>query len=299
MKNKTMFGFLKYSLLMLLLVIGTFTLIDQAGAVRVEASFNNSSAIEVKNQEGQLREIKKAMEERKGTLVLKYVGDYKDLINGAEEILYKVFDFDGPEDYLKLTHKGIESSTSYTLKEAEITYKFTYLETAKETKAVDTKAKEILKKLDLESKSDYQKIKTIHDYIVNLVSYDKTLTKYSAYNALVDKSSTCQGYALLTYKMLTEAGIPCRIITGTAGTKNPVSHAWNLVKLQGKWYNLDTTWDDPVTSTGKNMLTYNYFLKSTKDFTEHTRDKEYKTAEFMKKYPVSTKSFTKAMDKGK
>ena len=56
--------------------------------------------------------------------------------------------------------------------------------------------------------------------------------------------------------------IPCRFVTGSSGS---VGHAWNMVKLSGKWYHIDVTFDDPIingTNTNKKPY-YTYFLKSS------------------------------------
>ena len=112
--------------------------------------------------------------------------------------------------------------------------------------------------------------------------------KNSAYDNLINRSSVCQGYALITYKMMKEAGIDCRIVTGEG---KGVSHAWNIVKLDGLWYNIDCTWDDPVAPDNKPHLEYTYFLKSNEDFHDHVRDKEFETEEFNEKYKMADISY--------
>ena len=72
-------------------------------------------------------------------------------------------------------------------------------------------------------------MKAIHDYVVKHVSYDTSYKAYTAYEALVNRSAVCQGYALLTYQLLKEAGIENHFVTGT-GDGQP--HAWNIVKLK-------------------------------------------------------------------
>ena len=57
------------------------------------------------------------------------------------------------------------------------------------------------------------------------------------------------------------------------------NHIWNAIFLDGKWYHLDLTWDDPVTNDGKDYLEHNYFLISTTklhnlDITEHKFDQK-------------------------
>lgn len=87
------------------------------------------------------------------------------------------------------------------------------------------------------------------------VSYDTRLVSYSAYDGIVNGQTVCQGYALLTYEMMRQAGIPVKIVEGTS---RGIAHTWNLVQLGGKWYHLDTTWDDPVPDEA-GRIAYNYY----------------------------------------
>lgn len=195
-------------------------------------------------------------------------------------------------DYLRLSVSSWRAGWRWSSGGGSATLSFSadYKTSLQQEKAVDTKVKSIVKSLKLEGKSDYAKVKAIHDYIINNTSYDESLEKHSAYNALIDKSAVCEGYTLAAYRLFTEAGISNRVITGYAGGD---SHAWNIVKVNGKWYNIDLTWDDPVTNTGKPMLTYDYFLKNSKDFSDHSRDSIYKTQAFVKKYPIASESYKK------
>jgi len=129
--------------------------------------------------------------------------------------------------------------------------------------------------LNLNGKSEYEKVKAVHDYVVNNVSYDTTLEKHSTYNAVCERTSVCQGYASMLYNMMIRAGVDCRIIGGTADNgSGPGAHAWNIVKIDGVWYHVDSTWDDPVSVTP--MLRYDYFLLSdgtieSSEYGSHTR----------------------------
>ena len=72
------------------------------------------------------------------------------------------------------------------------------------------------------------------------------------------------GLFLLTHKLLKGAGIQNKIVEGTAyASDNPQGqlHAWNLVLLDGKWYHLDTTWNDPVPDRD-NEVSYTYYLRT-------------------------------------
>ena len=88
--------------------------------------------------------------------------------------------------------------------------------------------------------------------------------------------------------MLKELNVGVRIITGVANKKSP--HAWNIVSINGLWYNLDTTWDENITETSSNTA-YNYFLKSENDFGGHERDFEFKTDDFNFQYTMAQESF--------
>lgn len=181
-------------------------------------------------------------------------------------------------DFLKGGILSLGWSGYYNSKGQTVTYwKIVYTETAKQVKKVNASAKKVLKKLKVSGMSDVAKVKTIHDYVVNLVRYDDSLKDHSAYGGLTAKkhSTVCQGYALIMYKLLTDAGVPCHYVTGDAGGP----HAWNIVKINKKWYHLDATWDDP-----SDALVYDYFLiGSNRMNNDHKTDKYY-----TKKYKIST-----------
>ena len=78
----------------------------------------------------------------------------------------------------------------------------------------------------------------------------------SAYSALVNDSTVCAGYARAFQYLMQQLGVPCYYCTGYAGE----NHAWNIIKLNDGFYNVDTTWDD--TGSG----TYDYFNKTDSDY---------------------------------
>jgi len=150
-------------------------------------------------------------------------------------------------------------------------------------------------KLQLNGLSEAKKITKIHDYICNHVDYEynsKEEQIYTAYGALCTGKAVCQGYAVLFYRLCKEAGLSVRIISGT-GNGGP--HAWNIVRIGSKYYNVDCTWD------GQDAATYNEFLlKSEADFRDHTRESwkvagshylDYTSAEFNAQYPMAEKSW--------
>ncbi len=114
----------------------------------------------------------------------------------------------------------------------------------------------------------YEDIKMVHDYLVDTISYDSSLSKqniYNVYGALVNRECVCEGYARAFKYLLNELGIPCVLVIGTATNSQgeTENHAWNYVQLQENWYAVDSTWDDPVIiggGTATDDSKYKYFL---------------------------------------
>lgn len=105
--------------------------------------------------------------------------------------------------------------------------------------AFKTKCDEIMAQID-NSWTDLQKILFIHDYIVTHTVYDYSLSKYSAFNNIVEGSSVCEGYALAFKHFMNLLNIPCEYIVSEES-----NHAWNAVKVNGYYYYIDVTSDDP------------------------------------------------------
>ena len=112
--------------------------------------------------------------------------------------------------------------------------------------------------------SDYDVVKTLHDYLVTHCDYDYRVdignmpfVSHQAEGALLNGTAVCSGYAKAYEALLDAAGIPNVTITGYASGY----HAWNLVQVDGAWYHVDATWDDPTTRGG-DYVRYTYFLKS-------------------------------------
>ena len=158
-----------------------------------------------------------------------------------------------------------------------------YLTTQDEEDYIDSAVDTIMGSLNLGASNPYEKIKAIHDYIISKVEYDETLIKHSAYDALHAGTTVCQGYALLTYKMMQEAGVRTRIIM-----RNDGGHVWNIVQIGPYWYNLDVTWDDAGT--------LDYFLKCNASFPDHDRDSKDNTVAFNAAQPMSPVNFDPSVD---
>ena len=133
------------------------------------------------------------------------------------------------------------------------------------------KAKWIVSNYITKGMSEMQKVRVIHNWLIYNAHYDLTYSTYSADGVLVKGAGVCNSYALATEMLLTEAGIANRFLSGSANNGSGFGgHAWNLVRVDGQWYHLDVTWDDPVWSVSKvsrdnspsisGMERYDYFL---------------------------------------
>ncbi|MGN0203131.1 MAG: transglutaminase domain-containing protein, partial [Coprococcus sp.] len=246
-------------------------------------------------------QIRRGMKQREETIVVYYQSalDSKDDIAPlAKELAAEALVHTGnPEegDYLKWQYGGWTADINFNQENGiyymTFTYTYTYYTTIEQEEAVDEKMNEVLTQLDVEGKRDYVKVRAVYDYICEHVTYDNDnknnkdyKLQYTAYGALIDEKAVCQGYAVLFYRMALELGIDSRLI---AGTGNGESHGWNIVELEGLYYNGDTTWD-----AGEEE--YDYFLKCEANFKGHERNEEYTTDDFNKAYPMAAEDYVDA-----
>lgn len=138
------------------------------------------------------------------------------------------------------------------------------------------KVVEVLDSIIEPGMTDYEKELAIHDYIVancsyGYIDYSKEYA-YRAYGVLIQNKAVCNGYAEAMALLLDCVGIENKIMTGWAGGE---LHAWNRVLLDGNWYQVDATWNDPLPDRGE-FVGHMYF-NVTDDIMDdmHTWDKEF------------------------
>lgn len=112
--------------------------------------------------------------------------------------------------------------------------------------------------------TDYEVEVYVHNALLDKIEYDlRAPLNQSAYSGLVNGRTVCAGYARSFQYLMMELGIPCYYCTGYAGE----AHAWNIVELDGEYYNADATWDDTDPNT------YDFFNKTDAEFnTNHRRE---------------------------
>ncbi len=146
----------------------------------------------------------------------------------------------------------------------EITLKITKLYSKKQINEINKMVDTIIEETISDDMSDEDKIKTIHDYIINHTKYDilKNDTGNSnyesniAYGPLIQGYGICGGYSDAMEIFLSKFNIKNFKVASK-------SHVWNAVYLNNQWLNLDLTWDDPVGNDNEDHLIYNYFLITT------------------------------------
>ena len=235
--------------------------------------------------------LRKGMENREARIAIRFPADAITPTDGIlDEIAEKAMEETGVPtqgDYIRWTYAGW--SGSYSLESDDegrhyvFVYDCKYYTTAAQEAELSEKIDSVLQSLDInDESSDYDVICAVYDYICANVSYDydnlndsEYLLKYTAYAAMINKTAVCQGYSALMYRMLQQKNIDCRLIPGS-------NHAWNIVAIDGVYYNADSTWD-----AGRDPKNYAYFLCGDTDFAEHTRYSEYSTEEFYRLYPMA------------
>ena len=137
-----------------------------------------------------------------------------------------------------------------------------------ETKQVVDKCAAIYKEIIKDGMSDTEKVTAIHDYLIYHADYTANgdTTQATERNCRVaglvlDGSAVCSGYANTFYLFCKAAGLDCEYVRGeSVPKKDDFGHAWNRVKVDGKWYYVDCTWDDPV---GGHKEYEKYFMSET------------------------------------
>ncbi len=278
------------------------------------ASLRTVDAAVYKSIDSAAQALRTAMTQRKTTVTVtaNISGSYsfENCARAMSDIRDKIYDksleYTGAGntgDYLYWTISSVTKQVDLTdiddgYIEVDCTYKINYRDDASKESSVTKQVASSLSSLGVSGKSEYDKVKSIYDYITARVSYDynegnsstvKSPVSYTAYGALINKKSVCQGYALLFYRMCNQAGVKCRLVTGRAKGSNGVEqHAWNIVRIGSKYYNVDATWDAAMKQASQD---YEYFLKSNADLKSHAKDAAFNNSTFNKTYPMSTSSY--------
>lgn len=229
------------------------------------------------------------------------ISDIEDMDAVFEALSDDIFAYTSESDggdYLKMHNGGMSWSYGASFDGHVTTFSYelqtSYYTTADQEQQVADRIEEVLTELSLDGLSDYEKVQKIYDYIVTNVSYDyehlndsSYTLAYTAYAALINGTSVCQGYASLFYRMAHEAGLSARVVTGLAEGE---AHAWNMVRIGDLYYYVDTTF---ASSSGNSE---DYLLKGSISFAERQLDSDFLAADFISEFPVSEFDYTEDSD---
>ena len=198
-------------------------------------------------------------------------------------------------DYIERTYGGYSCSrrvsTENDVRMVSITFYAAYYTTAEQEAELTAYLKQLYSAWNLDDATDYEKVCAVYDWLCENVTYywdyeNGPYEIYSAYGAVINRECVCQGYAVAAYRMLLDLGVDCRIITGIG---NGGGHAWNIIELDGLYYNADATWDAIWHQAG---LDYEWYLTCDANFYDHYRDEAFMTAQFYAEYPMSPEDYT-------
>ncbi|WP_043920676.1 transglutaminase-like domain-containing protein [Clostridium botulinum] len=215
--------------------------------------------IEVKTQEKFNNVMKEAISQLKSTYtILVSEKDYsKYNFNNFQNMMIEM----GGNDFGKPSISTAGGSVQVKDGKIPMTILFTYKKNIDEIKsqrqATEAAVKRIVKEVVKDDMTSVEKELALHDYVVKHADYNMEglkknpadLEDHSAYGVLVLGKGVCESYAKAMHLLLNEVGIECKYATGYKKNKDGSQgggHAWNMVKLDNEWYNLDATWDDPV-----------------------------------------------------
>ncbi len=235
-------------------------------SIREDQQIAQASPLKAKNTEKQLQSTvddEQSMAEAFYAYFSQYTEQFELHYQGNTADLEKIIEraiaqASNQDSYIAghLSDRSIEYT--YSKKEATIRVTQAYLTNGAQEKVVDEKITTILSNVPVQTMTDFEKVKFANDYIVkNTVYSEQAETNvHSAYAVAVEGKAVCQGYALFMTKLLRAMDVEVLYVVGEVNTGG---HAWNLVKVDGQWYHVDTTWNDPVPDRGQHG-SYEYLL---------------------------------------
>lgn len=123
--------------------------------------------------------------------------------------------------------------------------------------------------LTQDCKTDLEKALVVHDYVCREITYVLNAPR-NIFDVSVRRIAQCEGYAKIYAYYMNRLGVPCEYVSGevTGGER----HAWNRIRIDGKWYLVDPTWDDQsgtVPNTKTPLTRHTLFLKDAASFPQH------------------------------
>lgn len=157
--------------------------------------------------------------------------------------------------YISPTIEYVSDKTTGNISSMKVNYTYSKEEIRSMQAEIDRETDKILSMITPEM-NDYDIVKLFHDYIIVNCTYDSDAKNpNSIYGTLVEKDALCQGYSQSFTYLCSLAGIDSFIVLGVANEP----HMWNVVKMDGDYYHVDLTWDDPDRAKSPDSVRYDYF----------------------------------------
>lgn len=187
--------------------------------------------------------------------------------NGLTNIMTAVYN-----DHPELFWMDTSYSYGYTTQGSVVSITLEYNETANNISASKNQYENIANTIIAKTSglaNNLEKEKYVYKYLMNIVKYDEnSILNQSAYSAIVNGSSVCAGYSRAFQYIMMQIDIPCYFCSGYA---NNGYHAWNIVKIDDKYYNADLSWDDSL-GDATNSYSFEFFnISDSAISTSHTR----------------------------
>ncbi|HHT15964.1 MAG TPA: leucine-rich repeat protein [Clostridiales bacterium] len=264
--------------LALLLCASAFADVRQLGAGLTEA--------DVQALTKAIKTIEETWMNRETSVQVTFTLSDKSLLSKPDELGFDLYHLAGRADngvpagprYQRL-HVDVSYYPAVTWQGNKVTldYSFSYRTSPEQEQAVEAWIQQGMLELGItEVTEPVRRIQLIHDHICKHVTYDdehyKDLSyapQYTAHAAALDGIAVCQGYASLFNRFLISAGIDAEIVLGIAGGEY---HSWNKVKLEGKEFYIDITWNDSMNT--------NFYFMATEEFADHV-ERDYTIGDMM------------------
>lgn len=206
---------------------------------------------EVQDRKQMCRQMIDVMRMRQEEVTWYYPGIYADMKQYKKRGYIGLY-----EDMSKIDSYvvgGVESiRISYAAREdTPVTFRIQYRTTLQQEDYVSRRVRRLTK--GIHTRSAYRRVRWAKDYLVRHMQYDRRYR--TAYDAFRKKRGNCMAYSYAFLRLMQELEIPCVYVSSE-------HHAWNMVKLKGRWYHVDVTWEDTIRRN-------TYFLKGKNDFPGH------------------------------
>lgn len=176
------------------------------------------------------------------------------------ESLYRVYEAilltaAADEVYPPRQYKYSYSTVTGSVINVELAYDYTQTQIDRMNVKLEKRVNEILSGITSRM-TTADKVRHLHDSVISGCAYSSFgAHSDNAYGALVDGKAVCEGYARSMLLLCRRAGISCILVTGFAEEE----HMWNMVEIDGNWYHVDATWDDPSFADGReDYIGYTY-----------------------------------------